>query len=87
MKLLSNIQKYIIEEGNKIALQNNTFCTYQVSRSLIAFATLCTLLFSPTSSLFTHKFFITMEFNNTFLNKLNLFSLLGYERICKFRAC
>ncbi|MBK7885302.1 MAG: hypothetical protein IPJ81_17100 [Chitinophagaceae bacterium] len=79
MKLFLHIKENIIAVGDKMSLQNESFYTFQVTRSLLAFATLFTLLFSSSSSLFTHKFFNTMKLNDALLNKINLFNLVGYE--------
>ena len=81
MKLLSKIKENIVTKGDKMAIQNNAFCSFQITRSLIAFATLCTLLFSPSISLFTHTTFNSMRVNDSLLYKINLLNLLGYDRI------
>jgi antimicrobial peptide system SdpB family protein len=75
------IKQKIIRCGDKIAVQNNAFYSFQISRSLIAFGTLCTLLFSPANSLFTHTIFKLAESNNTMPANINLFTAFGYEHI------
>ena len=81
MKYLINYLAKIESWGNKYAQFNFSYHTLQVSRTLIAIATLTTLICSPTNAIFTEAFFQRLEVKNTLLSNYNLFILVGFKHI------
>lgn len=72
----------IFESANtKLLTQTNVIYTYQISRSLLAAATLATLIFTSSNALFTIRMFNTMALNNSLINKISLFYIIGYKNI------
>ena len=57
MKIIKNILYSINKWGDSLSQTNKMLYTYQISRTIIAFATLCTILFSNENLLFTHSIF------------------------------
>jgi len=61
---------------------NNPFTNvYGLARAILAFGTLITILFNDIYTLFDKEIFTKLSELDTFLTKVNLFSLLGYENL------
>jgi antimicrobial peptide system SdpB family protein len=81
MKLLNKILKNVGIWGDNLSSSNKIFFTFQITRTIIAVASLSTILFSEDNLLFTHSLFENPNLKSSLVFKINMFFILGYNNL------
>lgn len=79
MKNSQGIRSSMLHTGDLMSKQNFALSTFQITRTLLAAATMFTLIFNGRDDLFRETMFIDEKLTSFFVYRFNIFILLGYE--------